>query len=51
MLSVQKATYIMYYIQTLLHHAFGPRHSFENVGEENVEAEQHVIRWNIRNVE
>jgi hypothetical protein len=42
---------VLGWINLELHHAFGPRHSFENLGEENVEADQHVIRWNIRNVE
>ena len=34
-----------------VHHAFAPRNSIKNVGEEYVEAEQHVSSGNIRNVE
>ena len=32
-----------------LHHAFAPRNSIKNVGEEYVEADQLVINGNIRN--
>ena len=39
------------WINLELQHAFAPRNSFINVGEEYVEAEQYVISWNIRNVE
>ena len=34
-----------------LHHAFAPRNSFKNVGEEYVEADQLEINGNIRNGE
>ena len=39
------------WINLELQHAFAPRNSFKNVGEEYVEAEQDVISGNIRNVE
>jgi hypothetical protein len=42
---------VLGWINLELHHAVGPRNSFENVGEEYVEADQYVISWNIRNVE
>ena len=39
------------WINLEIQHAFAPRNSIKNVGEENVEAEQHVSSGNIRNVE